>query len=257
MTGLSHWLNLIRFKAYADLKSESTKTYVGIFWWVLDPLLYMTVMYVVFAVLLEKRTPDFVAFLLVGLVYFRWFSATVGNCAFSILGGKALMQQVYLPKIIFPVVVILINLIKFLIILCLLLVFLWLQGHRASSAYLALPALMMIQFVMVCGTSFIVAGLVPLLPDLKHIVDNIVLALLFLSGIFYSGRDLPLDKQQLLYLNPMARLIEGYRDILIDGRTPDVAFFVYPALVAIVLLLIGTTIVVALNRQYPMLVRKV
>lgn len=257
MTNLRHWFDLVRFMAYSNLKSESTKTYVGIFWWVLDPLLYMTVFYVVFAVLLERRTGDFIAFLLVGLVMFRWISGTVKNCANSILGGRALMQQVYLPKILLPMVGILTDLLKFSVVLMLLIGFLWLRGYGPTEAYLALLPLLLIEFVMLCGLSFIVASVIPVLPDFKYIIDNLILVTLFLSGIFYSGRDLPIEKQDLFYLNPMARLIEAFRTVLIDGQVPDMQFMIYPAVVAIVLLVLGVTIVRALDRKFPTIVREV
>ncbi|MEZ5600916.1 MAG: hypothetical protein R3F36_07955 [Candidatus Competibacteraceae bacterium] len=64
----AHYRDLILYKTQADLRAEAAKTYIGFLWWVLDPLMFMMIFYVVFGLLLKRATPDFVPFLLIGLV---------------------------------------------------------------------------------------------------------------------------------------------------------------------------------------------
>ncbi|MEZ5582911.1 MAG: hypothetical protein R3F37_09200 [Candidatus Competibacteraceae bacterium] len=38
------YIELIIYKTYADLRTETEKTYIGFFWWVIDPIMYMCVL---------------------------------------------------------------------------------------------------------------------------------------------------------------------------------------------------------------------
>lgn len=250
-----HYLQVLWFRTYAELRTEVAKTFLGILWWILDPILFMFVFYVVFAVLLERRSGDFVSFLLVGLVVWRLFANTIGNCAQSILSGKGLMQQVYLPKSLFPLVAFLSNLFKYSIVFVLLLGFLWWRGYEPTAAYWALIPVMAAHLALSLGVGVLVACMVPLFPDLRHVVSHLVQMMFFLSGVFYSGADLPADKQGYFYLNPMAVLIELHREILLDGVVPSLGRLVGPATISLVMMVLGFGITIALDRLYPLITK--
>ena len=142
---MNHHLELILYKTYTDLKAETKRTYLGFLWWVFEPIMYMAVFYVIFGLVMNRGTDDFVPFLLVGLTIWQWTKSCISHGASTILGGKPLMQRVHLPKIIFPLVLILTDTIKFIFIFTLLLIFLWFSGFPISSAYFALPLLFITQ----------------------------------------------------------------------------------------------------------------
>lgn len=243
---LHHYLTLIRFKTYADLKSEAQRTLLGFLWWIIEPVMFMTVFYIVFGLLLRRGTEDFVPFLLVGLVVWQWTRSSVSHCGMSILGGRPLMQQVHLPKAIFPIIVLLTDTIKFAFAFSLLLLLLWVLGYPPSATYLALPALLLTQFALIAALGLLNAAVVPFLPDLRFVVDNLFQAAFFLSGIFYRADVIPPQYRTYYYLNPMANLIEDYRNVLMYQRWPD-----WQALALIVLLaLFGAAAAALLIRRY-------
>jgi len=216
-----HYFDLILYKAYADLRSEAEKTYIGFLWWILDPIIFMSIFYIVFGLLLKRGTEDFIPFLLIGLVVWRWFQNTVSHGANTILINRGLMRQVYLPKIIFPIVVILIDLTKFAFVFILLLIYLWIEGFPIGISYFALPILLTIQLILIIALTCFAAALVPFLPDLKILIDHALHILFFLSGIFFAGSSIPEQYQFYFYLNPMASIIEGYREILMYNQWPN------------------------------------
>ena len=54
-----HYLDLIRYRSYVDLKSESAQSYLGMLWWILDPLFYLAMYYLVFGVILQRGGEGF------------------------------------------------------------------------------------------------------------------------------------------------------------------------------------------------------
>jgi len=250
----SNIIELILFQAYADLKAESARGHLGVLWWIIEPILFMSVFYVVFSVMRQQKSANFVAFLLVGLVPWKWFASTIGSGARSISNGAGLMNQVYLPKYIFPCVVMLINFAKFLIVLLLLIAFLILYGIKPTSAWLFLPVIVMVQFILMMALSGFLASLVPFLPDLKQIIDNGLMLMFFLSGVMFDIHNAPEAIRGYLYLNPMITLIDCYRVSLIDGRFPVMLPLMTVFIFSCFGILIAKGIIDHFDRVYPKMI---
>lgn len=246
-----HHLQLVTYKAYADLRSEAAKTFLGFLWWALDPLLFMVIFYVVFGLLMNRGTENFISFLLIGLVAWRWFQNTISHGANSILGGRGLMHQVYVPKVVFPLVIILTDLVKFGFVFSILLLYLWLAGFGIGPAYLALPLVLIVQLALNVGLTLLVAALVPFLPDLKFLADHVLHMLFFMSGIFFAGSSIAERYQPYFYLNPMATLIESYRDILMHDAWPNWSALAVIAGLGVVLTLFGERLIGRNDHLYP------
>lgn len=249
----NNYLELILYKAYADLKAEASRGYLGTLWWVLEPMLYLAVFYVLFAIIRHQGEGDFVAFLLVGLIAWKWFASTVIQGSKSVANGAGLMQQVYLPKYIFPGVVAVTNSVKFLIVLTIMLVFLVFYGIPPVLEWFSLPALVIVQFILMLAISSVLAAVLPFLPDLRQLIDNALVLLFFLSGVIFDISRAPEGIKAYLYLNPMVAMIENYRAVLIKGKIPDwsVLFIILALSVA------GLVLAMWLFRRYDRVYPKV
>ena len=115
-----------------------------------------------------------------------------------------MINQVYLPKILLPTIIVLVNTVKFGFMLPLLMLFLVLSGFTVETSWLALIPLMLVQFALVWSLTAFLAAVVPFLPDLRYVIENGLLIIMFLSGVFYSIGDLSPPVRDVLYLNPMA-----------------------------------------------------
>ena len=218
---MQHYIELVWYKTYADLRVEVSRGYLGILWWVLEPVLYMIVFYVVFGIVFQRGGEDYVAFLLIGLVTWRWFDSTVRIGSNQLISNSNLMQKVYVPKILFPTITVLTNTAKFLIVLSILLLFLVFYGVPVENFWLALPVLFFIQLSLIIAITWTVSVIVPFIPDIRIMVDSGLTLMFFMSGIFFDIESLPSLVAGDLRLNPMAILIESYRDVLINGNWPD------------------------------------
>ena len=217
-------IDLVLYRGLSELRAEASRSYLGIIWWVMEPLLYVGVFYLVFESGLRRGGEGFVPYLLCGLVPWKWFDGTVRAASIVVASSVGLMRQLYVPKYLLPLAVIVTNTLKFGIILVILLGFMKLYGYPVfTSALLYLPLLLLVQLLLTLAISGVAAALVPLLPDLRYVVNYGMTMLFFLSGIFFSLDDMSAEAQQLLMWNPMLLVIDAYRSILIDSAAPSLA----------------------------------
>mgnify|MGYP001768325966 CR=1 FL=1 len=248
---LGRIMELILYKSYADLRAEASKTYINYLWWIIDPVLGMLVFYLVFGLLVQRGGEGYIAFLLTGLVIWNWYRQTVGHAGNAILNGKGLMNQVHVAKILFPLVVLLTDLTKFTVVFVLLLIFLWLSGFWPGPSYLALPVLLLVQLLLITAIALLLAGLVPYLPDLRFLVDNLLQLQFFVTGIFFSARDIPEQYQTWFFLNPMASLVEDFRAVLLHQAWPHGGRLGGVAIFSLLLLALAVAWIQSHDRDYP------
>lgn len=250
-----HITDLVIQKSKAGLRAEASRGYLGVLWWALEPVLYMTVFYIAFAHVLQRGDNNFVIFLLTGLIAWKWFHSTLNIGSNSLMINAGLMNQVYVPKIVFPLTTVAINTFKFLIILLLFLLFLQFTSVKVTWTWTLLPVLVFSQLLFIMAATCLLAAIMPFFPDLKMILENILMMLLFLSGIFYDITTTVPEKFQVYFLlNPMASLIGMYRKVLLEGTLPDWHNLLGVLLFSSLLLVIALWLLKRFDRVYPKIV---
>jgi lipopolysaccharide transport system permease protein len=96
-----------------------------------------------------------------------------------------------------------------------------LLGKAPNVHWLALPLVILAQFVIILAGTSLMASMVPLVPELKLVIDNGLIMLMFVSGIFSDVNKLPPKIAVILHANPMVPVIEAYRDVLLNDAWPD------------------------------------
>lgn len=218
---LHNSIELILYKSYADLKAEAARSYLGLLWWVIEPVLYLFSFYIIFVLVLHRGGPDFVPFFLCGAVVWKWFDSGLKSGSNSISAHRGLLQQVYVPKYVFPVIVVLDSTAKFIPVFVILMAFLLITGTHINNTWLAVPVIIVIQFFLVTACAMVLGAIIPLLPDLKVVIDNGMMLLFFISGVFFNINEVDEPLKSYLFLNPMAVLMDEYRNVLIRGVWPD------------------------------------
>ena len=216
------YLTLIDTLARFHLRGEARQFYLGYFWWLLEPALYIAVFYIVFQLLLENRQPDYLYFLAVGKLTFIWFSKSVVQASSSIETNKGLISQVTISKEVFPLAAVQQGLYRQLAVFSFLLVLLFLSGKGQFHYWFWLLPLMFVQMILISGVGLLAALAVCWHKDFQHLIQLGMMFLLFVSGVFWdvnavADADV---RRWLLLLNPLAALIDAYRHILLLGSLP-------------------------------------
>jgi lipopolysaccharide transport system permease protein len=248
MQRLHEYLELIFWKAMAELQAEAARAYIGILWWVAEPALYMLAFYTAFGLGLRGGGEQAVFFLLCGLVPWKWFTSGVQNGSGSIQANSGLIQQVYLPKLILPLVSIFTNTIKFIIVLTILMLILTAFGHGPDVTWFGLPVVIAVELLLIVAAGSLAASILPIFPDIKLVVDNGLMVLMFVSGVFFDMSRLP--PQAVLRYNPLIPILEGFRAPLLRHEWPDWQALSWVTVAAIAMYAVAIRILVAYDRRY-------
>jgi len=179
---------------------------------------------VVFNIVLDSRRADFLVFLMCGKLAFIWFSKTITQASNSIVGSQGLVGKIDVPKTLFPMALVQESLYRQSAVFALLFVVLFASGYPLTTAWWWLLPLMLVNYLMIVACSFVGACLVCLVRDFRLVIPLAMTFLLFTSGIFWDVRDLgdPAKTDLILALNPLAFILDAYRQILMFQKAPDV-----------------------------------
>jgi len=217
----ARWREILLYQTYCQLRVESERLYVGYLWWAIETLLEMGLLYVLFRGILGSPVEHYLSFLLCGLVSWRWLAQSVSRAAPSILANQPLATQVFVPKLIFPVAMLLADAVKFSVGLVMLLVFLRLDGLAPLSSLASLPFVLGVQFVFIAAIALWTAALVPFLRSILVGLDVALRFGMFVSGVFFEISRVGEPLRSWLAINPMAVLLDAWRSTLMLGQSPD------------------------------------
>ena len=233
-----------------DLKARYKNSVLGFVWSLLNPLAMMVVFTVVFTVMLpNNRMPNYPIFILCGLLPWNYFSAGVMTSIGSVVGNGNLVKKVYFPRETLPIASVLAQLVNFLLALVVLFVALIVFQGRFSPWLWMLPFVILIQTLFITGLALLLSTLNVFYRDTMMVMDVVMLAWFFLTPVFYPLNVLPqsyevmgvtLNIHRLMFiLNPMASIINAYRDLLYLGTYTEPDFLLRTAVTCIIVFVLG------------------
>lgn len=249
------YFHLIDTMARMALRADASRFFLGYIWWVLEPLLFVGVFYVVFGIILESGRADFLAFLMCGKLAFIWFSKSVSQASTSIVANKGLIGRINAAKTLFPLAMIQEGLYRQMAVFLLLFVGMFGWGYFPSLTWFWLIPLILVNYLMIVACGLIGACLVCLMRDFSMIISLALTFLLFTSGIFWDvrGLDDPVMTELVLTLNPLAFMLDAYRQVLMYQTAPDLGHLVQIATGSGIVLLVT---VLAMRRYSQFLALK-
>ncbi|WP_350342404.1 ABC transporter permease [Proteinivorax tanatarense] len=213
--------DLLYYLIISGLKSKHRNTFLGYFWWLLDPLLSVFVYYFLVVIVLERGGPDYPAFLVIGLVVFRWFKSTVSGSAKSISSKSGIITQVYLPKAILPIGESITQLINFLFGLVVIAVFLLFYGIIPGTEVVWLPFIVLVQLLFHIAISLFMGYVCVFIRDIENIITHLMRIMRYASPVIWEVGRLPAEYQWISDVNPFSHLLNAYRNVLMYGQLPN------------------------------------
>ncbi|MEM7034374.1 MAG: ABC transporter permease, partial [Chloroflexota bacterium] len=166
-----------------------------------------------------------------------------------IVSNRELIKRPGFPSPILPVISVTSSLINYLFALPILFCVLWWDGTQLTTAALALPIIMAIQFFFTLGLAYLVATLNVNFRDTEYILSIFLRLTFFLTGIFFDVTTV-VERFFILNFNPMLHLVNAYRRILIFGELPPLSIMAILSLCSIGLVLLGYFTFKRANHRY-------
>ncbi len=216
-----NYRELLKSNVKKEIRGRYKNSILGILWSFLNPLLQLAVYSIIFGALLASGDKTYHIYICVALIPWTYFTTAITQSAFTVIGNADIIKKVYFPREILPISVVTSGAVNFVISTIIILAFVLGSGLGLTKYILLYPVILLVQYVLLLGISFIVSSITVYFRDLEHIIGIILMAAFYGTPIVYKLEQLPANLQVLMQINPMTHLINAYRDIFYYQRMPD------------------------------------
>ena len=207
-----------------DFRARYKQTKVGVAWAVLTPLLLLGAFSILANTAADFDTNDvpYPLFAAVALVPWTFFSNSVSSGATSITSNLSLVNKVYCPREVFPLSSIGTAAVDATISMLILVALFIGYGTAPKAQTVWVPVLLVVQVMFTVGVALVLSPLVVYLRDVRQILPMALQFALFATPVAYGFDTFDEQLQPIVSaVNPLAPIIEGYRDTVLLGQPPD------------------------------------
>ena len=213
-------IGIIKEIAWADFKLKYSSSILGFFWSLLNPLLMLSVLFLVFSVLLKWEIENYQLFLLLGIVLWNFFVESTTRGMSGILDRAALIKKIYFKREILIIAACLTSFFTLMLNIVVFLGFMVIFKAKVRLPVLYFPIILAELFILSMGLSFGLSAFYTKYRDMQHIWVVVLNLGFFITPIIYPTSNVPADYLKLYMLNPMARIISDSREIFIAQHLP-------------------------------------
>lgn len=224
---------------YTNFKTRYKRSYLGVAWSMLNPLLNMVVFVIIFSNLFRFNIPHYPLYILAANMVFGFFSASTSDSMVQIIGNAGMIRRVYLPKTIYILAGIGINGINMVLtfIPFVLIALIDRLSINLNVLYIIPAVILLVGFVV--GISLIVATITTYLIDFSQIWSVVLMLWTYLTPIFYPETIIPNSIIGVYRMNPMYCYVRLFREPLVLGTIPEAEIWIKGVVFSIAFLIFG------------------
>lgn len=250
MRELYHYREMIYMLVKRELRGRYKGSVLGFFWTFLNPLLQLTVYTMVFSFIMRAGIENYHIFLFVALIPWIFLATSVQGGSTCILGQKSMVSKIYFPRQVLPIAHVTTCFVNML--LCFIVVFIVVAlsiGLKGVLLIYLIP-IMLIEYLVALGLTFIVSAVTVYFRDMEHILGIVVMAWQFLTPVMYSIDMVPEEMRGVFVLNPMTSVISAYRAVLYYQTMPEAGTMLSALVMGVVSLIVGWFLFERLQRNF-------
>jgi lipopolysaccharide transport system permease protein len=224
---------------------ETTARYrqsvLGVGWVAVQPFVQMVVISVVFGrfVRVPSEGVPYAVFAYVALLPWTLLSSSVTSAVPSLAANMNLITKVYMPREIFPIGAVIARIVDFGVASVVFVgLMLWFRAPVYGTITMV-PLLISLEVLFILGVVLLGSSVSVYVRDISFAVPVAIQLWMYASPVIYPLEMVPVQWRSLYLLNPMAVLIDSFRQVILHGTVPSLASLVYVTVVAVALALLS------------------
>ena len=219
---------LVLILALRNIKIRYKQTVLGVGWAILQPLAGVAIFTVVMRRLahLPSEGVPYPVFVYAGLAVWLYFANGTNMAAESLAQYRDLVTKVYFPRLLAPLAAILPSLIDLGISMLAVGVFMAIFGVAPGWAIVLLPVWIIAAVATTFGVGVWLSALNARYRDVRNALTFLLQIWLFATPVAYPSSLVHGGWRFLLYLNPVAGVVTGFRWSLVGAQRPGLAALV-------------------------------
>jgi lipopolysaccharide transport system permease protein/teichoic acid transport system permease protein len=209
---------MIRELTLRDFRAKYLGSYLGMLWAFVHPSIYIIILWFVFQVGFKSKPEGdcpFILWMMCGIIPWFFFSECLQSATGSVLENSYLLKKVAFSIGMLPIVKILSALIIHLFFIVVVYLMFMLYGLPVTVYSLQVFYYLFAAIILLLGLSWLTSSLIIFMRDVGQIVAMFLQFAFWLTPIFWSAKILPVKYANLIKLNPVYYLVEGYRESFI------------------------------------------
>jgi ABC-type polysaccharide/polyol phosphate export permease len=255
MHGLRKYRQLLLNLVLKDLKLKYRGSVIGFAWSLANPLVMVGVYTLAFTKIMPVGAPQFVFYLLLGLLSWTFFAGSAAMSTSAIADNGGLLKSVWFPRAILPTATVLFNLVQYiltvLVFLPLMLVY---YQVPLVGPMLLFPIFVALQAAMTIGIALVLATGTTFFRDIRHLVEVALAMLFWATPIIYQVEQIPEGVRWIAALSPMTPYVNAYHAVFFYRVWPDAQIWATTIGYAVVALLLGLWLIARHEDQFAELV---
>lgn len=232
------------------IKLKYRRSYLGLVWTLLEPLLTMIVLTFVFGTILGRNggvygKELYPVYILCGRLLYSCFSSASKIGMRSIRSNQAMIKKVYVPKYLYPLSSVIYNYVIFLLSLIILAIVGAVRGIPLNWHLIEALIPIAVLFIMCIAAALFLSTVCVFFRDIEYLWEVLLMLIMYCSGIFYYVETLenPLVIK-VIHMNPLYCIIENFRHVVLLGEsiftsTQEIHMLTYSAGFSVIALIIS------------------
>lgn len=221
--------------AIGEIKNKYAKTYTGIFLSLIQSLIGLAVYWLIFGIAIKIDTGNipYPVFALPGIIIWQFFSYLVGTSSGALINSEHLIQKLYFPRINLTLAKVLPGLVDLAAGFILFVILFFIFGLTPNFGWFYIFPIILVLIISGLAVGLWTSILSLYIRDLSQIIIQITNFVIFITPVFYPGTIVPENFRFILYINPVAGIIEYSRAALFCTAIPDNGYLIGFAIVFI------------------------
>lgn len=250
LKNLYEYRELLKSNVKKEIRGKYKGSFLGVLWSFINPLLQVLVYAIVFPYIMRIQTDNYLIFLIIGIIPWTFFTTVINQGMITVRMNSGIIKKVYFPREILPISVATSGLVNFLISCIIILLFCIFGGVGISWHLIFLPLIMLIEYIFSLGLVLGLSAINIYIKDTEYIVQFILNMLFYATPILYQSSLFPSKIRWILDINPMAQIINSYRDIFLYHQIPGLSNIIYILIISVIVFFIGLAIFRKLEKGF-------